>query len=342
MFNFEKNHFMFKNILYNILALTAVMLSSGCRGARNGDVYTTVEGSVWHTTMRITYSSERDLKDSIIAVTGRVEQSLSPFLPDSRISAINRGENTAIDGYIDRVFTESQRISRLSGGAFDPSVAPLVNLWGFGYAESVGEPCRAQIDSCLSLVGIADCKISDGHIVKKSPGTQFNFSAITKGFGIDCIAEMLRGEGIENYMIEIGGEIALRGVNARGEKWHIQIDAPVDDVAAHEKLSVIEVTDCCIATSGNYRNYRDTSRGRIGHTISPTTGYPYANDVLSATVIAPTAMTADALATALMAMTADDGLKIIENIEATEAMLVVEQSDTLKVVTTSAFPAMAK
>lgn len=337
----KKNHFMFKNILYT-LSLGAMMLSASCSGTRSGDVYTTVEGSVWHTTMRITYNSERDLKDSIIAVTDRVEQSLSPFLPDSRISAINRGEDTATDGYIERVFAESQRVNRLSGGAFDPSVAPLVNLWGFGYTDTGGEPTQTQIDSCLTLVGISDCDISDGHIVRKSPGTQFNFSAITKGFGIDCIAEMLQGEGIENYMIEIGGEIALQGVNSRGEKWHIQIDAPVDNVASHEKLSVIEVTDCCIATSGNYRNYRDTSRGRIGHTISPTTGYPYANDVLSATVIAPTAMTADALATALMAMNVNDGLKMIESIEATEAMLVVSDSDTLKVVTTSAFPPMTK
>lgn len=338
MFNFEKNHIMFKNIL-KILPVAALMLiAAGCGTPPKRNAYTTIEGSVWHTTMRITYGSERDLKDSVIAVANRVEASLSPFLPDSKISLINRNEDMAADGYIDKVFAESQRINALSGGAFDPTVAPLVNLWGFGYEDTGGEPTREQTDSCLALVGIADCRVDGGEMVKKAPGTQFNFSAITKGFGIDCMAEMLRGEGIENYMVEIGGEIALRGKNHNGEKWHIQIDAPITDNTGHEGLLRIEVTDCCIATSGNYRNYRDTSGGRVGHTISPVTGMPYANEVVSATVIAPATMTADALATALMAMDARAGLAMIGEMEGVEALLVIAGEDGWRIATTAGFP----
>jgi len=329
---------MLKNIFNITLSCLILAASAGCGSKEKAQTYTTIEGNVWHTTMHITYGSDRNLADSVTAITERVERSLSPFMPDSRISLINRNETTATDGSIERVFAEAQRVNRLSGGAFDPTVAPLVNLWGFGYGDDTGEPSQAQIDSCLNMVGISGCAIDRGTMIKKSPGTQFNFSAITKGFGIDCIADMMQREGISNYMIEIGGEIALSGVNAKGEKWHIQIDAPVAGGATHEQLSVIAVTDCCIATSGNYRNFRDTSRGRVGHTISPSTGMPCRSNVLSATVIASTAMTADAFATALMAMDEDEGMAMIEAEPGVEAMLVVADGDSWRTVKSTAFP----
>lgn len=330
---------MLKNIYFVIISCVAV-IAAGCGHSKKGTAYTSIEGNVWHTSMHITYGDSRDMSDSVLAVTRAVEQSLSPFMPDSRISRINRNESTATDGYIATVLTESQRINRLSGGAFDPTVAPLINLWGFGYEEHGGEPTQEQIDSCLQGVGIAECALTQGGIEKKSPDTQFNFSAITKGFGIDCIADMMRRNGISNYMIEIGGEVAVSGVNAQGEKWHIQIDTPDSGVAGHQRLSVIEVTDCGIATSGNYRNFRDTGHGRIGHTISPVTGMPHLSNVLSATVIAPSTMTADAFATALMAMDADAGIAMIEAEEGVDAMLVLADGDGYRIVTSSTFPAM--
>ena len=315
---------MFKNMLKILPAAVLMLVAAACGTGRKSEAYTTIEGSVWHTTMRITYGSERDLKDSVIAVTNRVEASLSPFLPDSRISLINRNEAMTTDGYIDRVFAESQRINCVSGGAFDPTVAPLVNLWGFGYEGDGGEPTREQTDSCLALVGIGECRIERGRMEKKAEGTQFNFSAITKGFGIDCIAEMLRGEGIENYMIEIGGEVALKGVNPRGEKWHIQIDAPVTDNSGHERLSVIELTDCCIATSGNYRRfYLDGEGNKVAHTIDPRTGRSALSRLLSVTVAAPTCAEADALGTMFLAMGADDALAAVERMPGVKAYFIL-------------------
>lgn len=329
---------MLKNILNIVTAVLISAFCSSCSRESGGIRYTTIEGSVWHTEMHVTYGSDRDLSDSVLAITAEVEQSLSPFLTDSRISRINRNEDMAVDRHITEVFAEAQRVNSLSGGMFDPTVAPLVNLWGFGYETGEAEPTAAQIDSCRQLVGIAECSVTDGVMVKKDAGTQFNFSAITKGYGIDCIAAMMQRNGIGDYMIEIGGEIALRGVNARGEKWHIQIDAPGSGREGHDRLSVIEATDCCIATSGNYRNYRDTGSGRIGHTISPVTGRPVMSEVLSATVIAPTAMTADALATSLMAMAPEAGIAMIEALPSTEALLIIADGPGYRTVTTPSFP----
>lgn len=302
-------------------------------------MYRSAEGAVWNTTFHITYLSDRDMRDSIITVMKRVETSLSPFDSGSLISRINSGEGMETDSLIVRILAESHRIHRLSGGAFDPTVAPLVNLWGFGYRPGDPEPSQMDIDSLLEFVGIDSCFIIDrGLMAKKRPSTEFNFSAITKGYGCDLVGEMLERNGIKDYMVEIGGEIAMSGRNPRGEKWHIMVDAPVegDSVPVHERLAVVELTDCGVATSGNYRNYRETAAGKVWHTISPQTGRPALTDLLSATVIAPTCMTADALATSCMAMSGDSALRMIENIPGCEALLVTSEG----VMTTRGFPVL--
>lgn len=281
------------------MAAVAALVLTSCGESKK---YRSDSGMVWNTFYNITYESPDDLSAEILGAMNRVEASLSPFKHNSVISRINRGDTLVADSLVERIFTASQRVSQLSGGSFDPTVAPLVNLWGFGYEEGVGEPSQAQIDSCKALVGIADCRIADGVMVKKAPGTQFNFSAITKGFGCDEVGRALESRGCANYMVEIGGEISLRGLNPKGEKWRIQIDAPIADKVTSEQLTVVELTDCGIATSGNYRNFHETKKGRVGHTISPSTGLPVVAEVLSATVVAPSCMEADALATACMAM----------------------------------------
>ena len=319
------------------LFISALLLLASC--ARPAQ-YRRAEGGVWNTTYHIVYKADRDLRDSIITVMKQVEMSLSPFAKTSLISRINRNEEgVAADSLLRRIFTESQRINRISGGAFDPTVAPLVNLWGFGYKNGQPdyEPGQRQIDSLLELVGIMDCGISpEGVISKKRPGTEFNFSAITKGYGVDLVGEMLARNGASDYMVEIGGEIVTRGKSPRMHPWSVAIDAPVrnDTAPVHERLATVRLTDAAIATSGNYRNYRTTSHGLVWHTISPSTGRPAHTDILSATVIAPDCMTADALATSCMAMYADSAISMIESVSGAEALLVVGDST----VTTSGFP----
>lgn len=272
----------------------------------------------------------------------RVESSLSPFDKTSVISLINRNESDRCDSLVALVTATSRHIWNISGGKFDPTVAPAVNLWGFGYEDFTGEPSDDAIDSVRAIVGMGQCCIRDGRMIKKAGATQFNFSAITKGLGCDEVAAMMRRNGVDDYMVEIGGEIALGGSNPAREKWHIMIDAPTDSdiTAARRGLATIEITDCGIATSGNYRNYRDTPGGRVGHTIDPATCRPVRSATLSATVIARDAMVADALATACMAMQPDSALAMIEREKDVEAMIVTAAAvpDSLITLLSKGFP----
>lgn len=320
---------------YSILLVLALLLGACSESSR----FRVADGAVWNTTYHISYRSERDLHDSIVAVMKQVEVSLSPFSKVSLVSRINSGEDVVTDSLFRRIFHASQTVSHNSGGLFDPTVAPLVNLWGFGYRQTGVEPSRSTVDSLLPLVGIGRCSIiSDGRVVKCHPSTEFNFSAITKGYGCDMVGEMLLRNGVEDYMVEIGGEIAVAGHSPRGSEWRIMVDAPVDcDTAVvHERLTVIEVTSCGVATSGNYRNYRQTAQGRVWHTVSPLTGYPAETDLLSATVKAPTCMEADAYATACMAMDSRAALWMIEKVDGVEALLVTRDT----ILTTSNFPTL--
>lgn len=323
-------------ILIVVLAAAALW---GC-GSKE---YRQASGAKWGTVYHVTYEADRDLGDSIVAEMSRVESSLSPFDDNSIISAINRGECVEIDTLIVNVFQCSQKVNKASGGMFDPTVGPLVELWGFGTDKSVDRsPSQDDIDAALATVGIDRCRIADGHIVKGAEGTQFNFSAITKGYGADLVGEMLKRNGVENYMVEIGGEIALRGHNPKGKPWRIQVDAPIADNsgATSERMTVVEITDCGIATSGNYRNYRDyDGQGRVGHTIDPRTGLPVATTTLSATVIAATCMEADALATACMALPAEQAMDMIEGRPGASALLVdTDEQGALRMRATEGFP----
>lgn len=305
----------------------------------NNDSYTTLQGAVWNTTYTIKYRGDASLADSIHSIMRQVETSLSPFNPASRISAINNGTDSITDALIDDVFDISFRVNKMSHGAFDPTLSPLINLWGFGYkGHEPEEPSDSAIMAALEIVGIAYCHISDGVMHKKTPDTTFNFSAVTKGYGCDLIADMFLDNGVTDFMIEIGGELVLRGVNPDGDTWRVMIDAPVDSVAGHTRLLTIDVSDCGVATSGNYRNFHDTAHGRIGHTISTTTGRPVNTCTLSATVIAPTCAVADALATACMAMNYEQAINMIDSVPHSSCLLVINNQDSLNVITSRNFP----
>lgn len=326
-----------------IVSAAILLVSSLVSSCKPGnDVYTTLQGSIWNTAYRITYRGSRDFSQEIIAEMNRVEKSLSPFMEDSRITRINRNISGEADSLIAKVFDASLRVSRASGGAFDPTVAPLVNLWGFGYESPASPPSRREIDSCLMLVGIGECRMEGMRLVKKSPGTQFNFSAITKGFGVDCVAAVLKNNGVNDFLVEIGGEIFASGLNPQGRPWRISVDSPLDDAMPGERsAAVFSLSGKAVATSGNYRNFRRNENGRIGHTISPVTGYPVASEIASATVVAPDCMTADAAATAIMAMPRDSAVSFIGRMgEGYSALLVIaDSSGTFSVDTIGGFPA---
>lgn len=282
------------------------------------------------------------MTDSILATLSRVEMSVSVFNDSSLVSRLNRNESSVADSILATVFEVSQVVNHLSHGAFDPTLGPLIELWGFGRnRQLLMTPADSLVKKTMEYVGIADCTIDTEHeIKKKHPLTQFNFSAIAKGLACDEVGRMMQRNGITDYMIEIGGEVALHGLNERGGKWRLSVDAPVTDAsdpAAHHRLAMIDETSCGVATSGNYRNYHEVKGKTVGHTISPVTGYPTDNGCLSATVIAPDCMMADALATSCMVMNPDSALTMIERLPDTEVLMVMAGTP-YKTVTSKGFP----
>lgn len=297
------------------LTITAAL--SGCGGKE----WRAADGAAWATAYHITYCSAVSLEDSVQAVIASVNSSLSVFEENSTVSRINRNEDLQVDTLLTELFEVAQRVNRLSEGAFDPTVSPAIELWGFG-SRQAEEPDSVSIDSIRSLVGMGDCMIRDGKMIKKSPQTEFNFSAIAKGYGCDLMGRMFKRNGVEDFLVEIGGEITASGRNPQGEPWKISVVTPEEWIEDAGKI-IVCLSDCGMATSGNYRNFRDTSKGRIGHTINPATCRPVDRGVFSATVIAPTAIFADALATACMVMSPDKAIRMIDRIEGTEALLIV-------------------
>lgn len=308
------------------------MAVAGCRRAE----YRTASGAVWGTTYHITYCADRDLTDSILAQMRQVELSLSAFDAQSLVSKINDNRSDAVDHHFRSVFAVAKSVYDLSGGAFDPSVGPLVQLWGFGKDKTAAEPDSAAIAATLQRVCFGRCYIDGDRLVKPRPDVVLDFSAIAKGYGVDCVAQMLRHNGVTDFMVEIGGEVAVSGVNPRSQPWHIMVDAPQRDTAPGDSaIQVLELTDEAVATSGNYRNYRRTASGQIyGHTINPHTGLPAESTVLSATVVCATCVEADALATACMVLAPDSALVMLSRANARALLVVADVNDSYRIIST--------
>lgn len=287
-----------RNIILPLISALVLTFAS-CR-----EGYHTVDGCAWATTYHIVYSGDEIPADSIKSVVTLVDGELSMFNASSTLSAVNRGETDTVGMHFRTVFDCAAYVSMLSEGRYDPTVAPVVDLWGFGRRDiDAAEPSEAEIRQALSRVGIRRCAINAyGRLVRKVPGTEFDFSSLAKGYGVDLVADMLERNGCRNYMIEIGGEVRARGLNPRGEAWHIQVDSPAGgNTHCRDTILLLGPDPIALATSGNYRRARIDSCGRAyGHTISPLTGRPVVTEVLSASVLAPSCMLADAMATACM------------------------------------------
>lgn len=309
------------------------LISASC-----SDKYFTNDGCTWGTTYHIVYRSHVNLADSVEAVMSHIDGSLSLFNPESALSAVNCGLTDSVDADFVRVFACAARVHALSGGMFDPTVAPVADLWGFGPAGDVLAPDSAALASALKRVGLGSCRVENGMIVRADSLTSFDFSALAKGYGVDCIAEMLERNGCADYMVEVGGEIVAAGRNPSGKAWRIQIDAPVAEV--HSRFDVVELGPArmALASSGNYRNFRVDSLGvRYGHTISPLDGRPVRTATLAATVSAADCMTADALATAAMCVAPDSALTMLAEAGA-RGLLILADGDSLRALTTPQFP----
>ena len=287
------------------------------------------EGFIFGTIYHITYHSDTNLKKEIEAELKKVDQSLSPFNKTSVISKVNRNENPVIDPMFKEVFLLAENISNETHGAFDITVAPLVNEWGFGFKKGV-EPTRQVIDSLKYIVGYQKVKLTPkNYVQKQDPRIMLDCSAIAKGYGCDVVARLLRKNGINDYMIEIGGEIVTRGFNQKQEPWRIGVNKPTDDSlsTSQELQTVLNVTDMAMATSGNYRNFYYKNGKKYAHTIDPKTGYPVQHNILSATVLAKNCATADAYATSFMVLGLEGAQKILQQHPELMAYLIYADKD---------------
>ena len=262
------------------------------------------EGVVWTTDYHITYEADRDLNDSIQYILSTLDMSVSPYNKASLISALNENTTTRTDAHIRLLLNASRTVHAESDGAFDPTVMPLVNAWGFGY-KSGTLPSRHQLDSILTFVGMDKVELHGDTLVKHDPRVMLDFSSIAKGMACDEIGRMLTRNGASNWLVEIGGEVAASGVNSRGTPWQVSVDMPneeQDGKVSHENALTLSLDSGAVATSGNYRKWRIEGGNKLSHIIDPHTGDSRAGTLLSVTVIARDCMTADAWATACMAL----------------------------------------
>ena len=270
-------------------------------------------GFIVGTVYNITYQSDKNLQKEIEAELQKVDASLSPFNKSSIISKVNRNEKVEVNSMFTDVFNLAQKISEETGGAFDITVAPLVNAWGFGFKNDT-KPTPAAIDSLKQIIGYKKVRLDGKQIVKNDKRIMLDCSAIAKGYGSDAVARLLRSKGIENFMVEIGGEIVTRGINEKRLPWKIGVTKPVDDSlnTNQEIQTILNVTNKAMATSGNYRNFYYKDGKKYAHTIDPITGYPVQHNILSATVLADNCATADAYATAFMVMGLEKAKAILD------------------------------
>ena len=307
-------------LLWVLLAALLLQVSS-CRQP----AYLFNDGKIYGTIYHIVYEHPRgeDLHSQIDAELAKLNRIFSTFDSTSQISLVNTNQPVVPDDLFVNCFNRAMEISALSDGAFDITVAPLVNAWGFGFRHRENIT-PGLIDSLLELTGYRKVRLEEGKVVKDNPGTMLDMSAIAKGYTCDIIGKYLNEQGCRNYMVEIGGEVVARGVNSKGKQWSIGISKPDESALfdTQDLQAVVRLPERALATSGNYRNFYVEGGKRYAHTIDPATGYPVQHSLLSATVLADDCMTADALATAFMVMGLEKGVELARKLPEVEVYFI--------------------
>lgn len=303
--------------------------------------YRKCSGLIFGTTYTVTYQYADDLQPELEARMHQVDSALSMFNKSSVITRVNSGDGiippgTTGDMFLD-VYKLGMQISEDTGGAFDMTVAPLVNAWGFGFKQG-SMPTPQQVDSLRQFVGFRKVSLQQKGgrraIVKQDPRSMLDCSAIAKGYGVDAVARLLHQRGVQNYLVEIGGEVVTSGISEKRLPWKVGVTKPTDDslpAAAGELQTVLNITDCAMATSGNYRNFYYKGGRKYAHTIDPTTGRPVQHNILSATVISKQCAVADAYATAFMVMGFDGARQVLSSHPELMAYLIYDNDGQYQV-----------
>lgn len=262
------------------------------------------------------------LKKDVEKILHEFDLSLSLYTDSSILTKVNRNEDVTADRYFSEAFSKSVAITRLTDGAFDITVGPLVKAWGFG-PDSHKNFSESKRDSLLKLVGMEKVRMADGRVIKDDPGIKLDFNAIAQGYSVDVVCDYLSSAGLKSYLVEIGGEVRVRG-DKQGLPWRIGIDRPEDNnnVPGNDLQAIISMKNRSLATSGNYRKFYVEDGVKYSHTIDPRTGYPARNQLLSATILADECATADGIATACMVFGKDKTIEFLNMHPEYDAFLV--------------------
>lgn len=309
---------------YSTFLLFTALLS--CNNSEN-----TTQIGFWGEAQGTTYSIKYHGIDvvnhqhEIDSILSEIDQSMSTYLSSSLISQINYSTGSVtIDNFFSEVFSRSQEINVITKGAFDPTVKPLVDAWGFG-AKKRDSLAPVLVDSLLKFVGMSKFRLSVNgdtfSISKLNSMAQLDFNGIAQGYSVDVLSDFLLSRNILNHLVEIGGEVITKGVNSEGEKWKVGIDRPIAKRDADKLQAIVKLENKALATSGNYRNFYIKNGKKYSHTIDPTTGYPVDHNLLSATVVTDDCMSADAFATAFMVFGVDKTIEFIAENEQLEIMV---------------------
>ncbi|KPA11039.1 ApbE-like lipoprotein [Candidatus Magnetomorum sp. HK-1] len=332
MFTFldNKSFSIIKQKILFQLTLIIFFILTGCHSQQEY----LISGRTMGTTYHIKYNAgfffkHQPLKKAIEEQLSKINSSMSTFDPKSEISVFNKMRDTtkviSISDDFYQVLIQARRLYQLTEGAWDGTVKPLVNLWGFGNTSHPQQkPDQQTIKRVLNNVGFNNIVIDNHIIQKKNPDIQLNLASIAKGFGVDLVAQVLDNHTIENYLVEIGGEVYARGQKINGKPWRVGINRPKVQSALNDVYYAIAIKDKAIATSGDYRNYFMDGTKRYSHVIDPKTGQAVQNKIVSASVISDTCTFADGLATALMVMGVEKGLSLVNQLSDTECFLIQE------------------
>ncbi|NMB37785.1 MAG: FAD:protein FMN transferase [Bacteroidales bacterium] len=331
------------------LLLIAIFVIIGCSSPKGK--YERIEGYAQGGTFHIIYSPPAGVENTQVEqrvndLLAAIDNSLSGYNKGSLLSRFNAGEEIVPDSLFIEVFNRSKEVWQESSGAFDPSAAPLFELWGFGFGNRA-TVTQELIDSVKFLIGMDLLSIEgsgdSARVVKEHPGVKLNFNAIAQGYTCDVIARALDDFGCANYLVEVGREIVCKGLSARGDKWRVGLDKPLDgnfDEGANLQ-EIILMSDGALVTSGNYRKFYIEDGEKRAHTIDPATGRPVTHNLLSATVIASDGATADAYATWMMVIGEERTIELASQRNDIEVYLVYGEQDSMKVWHTEGFPILS-
>ena len=319
-----------KNILNTIIIINAVIVLIVGRGCSRGE-YLKLAGFTQGTSYHVTYEARDsvNLQNEIDSLLSDFDKTFSTYIPGSIISGINRNDpDVEINDHFIKVFNKAYEVYKATDGAFDITVAPIVNAWGFGFTEKA-DVDSAMIDSLLQYVGMGEVAIKDRKIIKKYREIMLDCNAIAQGYAVDVTAAFLDRKRIRNYLVEIGGEIRTKGVNAEGNIWRIGIDKPVEKniIPGTYLQAIVELDNRSLATSGNYRKFYEIDGIKYAHSIDPKTGYPVLKNLISVTVVAEDCMTADAYATGLMVMGLGEAKEFLSKHKELEAYLIFSDDE---------------